>query len=711
MREELSAVQQGVQQRFFEGFAGELRDLSTTVIPVFQSGLNDTADTLNSMAIGASNAAQNLAEDGTLGRAISGATDGLFNLRDVPAQVLTALFQLAEAGAPTFERLTAAAANAATNISGRLTDAFESGALEQAVGTAADLLASLAPIAVDAFGIIQNLIEATAVEGGDLFQVIGSLVSALSEFTGTQAFQEAIGALTETMGVLAQNVAPLLISALEVIAPIFTNLAGPVQQLVIDLGAGLAPIITALGPVFDALSITLGQLVLAISPLLPIIGSLIAQIGPILTPIIQTIGEVIGLLAPVVLSLVTALAGALQPILAVLPSLLQPILDALIELVTAVIPILNNLIIQLTPVLDELSLSFVELLIVLTPLIVQLLRLATDVLVLLTPAIGPIIAIAIRLSQILSGNLASTITNIVIPAINTITALLRGDFSTAFDNARAVVVNTVTAVVDRFTALPRLIISAISSLGSRLFDTMTNAGERLVDAAQNQTLNAVQIIGDLPRRAFDALGDLGGFLFDAGRDLIQGFIDGILSLGGAVSDAVGGIIDGATGWLPGSPAERGPLSGSGYVLLRGQRFTEDFARGLSIPLGVVEQAADRIAQASVGALGGSFGAMGTPSRGIDIPRGILEQAADRIANATITGVSRPTLPLGFTPSTGGTFPTAAEPFRLIINIDNNGVIGSRTELLNWLTRALDQLARQNRLPSNRNELPGGVSVR
>lgn len=76
---------------------------------------------------------------------------------------------------------------------------------------------------------------------------------------------------------------------------------------------------------------------------------------------------------------------------------------------------------------------------------------------------------------------------------------------------------------------------------------------------------AVGFVGSLPGRAMAAVGDLGGALFRQGQRLIQGFIDGISDMIGGVGDAIGGVLDFAAGFFPNSPAERGPLSGSGWT--------------------------------------------------------------------------------------------------------------------------------------------------
>lgn len=695
MREELVGVQQSVQQRFFEGFAQEIRDLSGSVLPVLENGLNTTSSILNEMAREASGAAQELAEDGTLGQAISGATQGLSNLEQVPSQVVTAFGQLAAAGAPVFDRLTEAAANAATDVSDALSRGVESGGLEQAVSTATDLLFSLGPIAADVGGVLANIFEAASVGGDDLFQVIGSVFDALNQFTGTTAFQDAIGALAETMGVVGETVAPLLISALEAIAPIFTELAGPVQTLVTSLGDGLEPIIEALGPVLLSVAQALGSIITAISPLLPIVGQLIAQLGPALTPIFEFLIGQFELFAPAILQVADILARVLQPILAVLPSVIEPILQAFLELIEAALPVLLDLLIELEPSLIQLTILLADLLLVLTPIIVAVINLATNLLNFLMPAISGVIGIVGGLIGVLTRLVSGVLRGIVMPALRAVTSLLDGSFLDSFRSARRVtgdvlraiggffrdlsntvtnilgtvvdtVSNRVGDIVQFFRNMSDRVRRALSNLGNTLRTTVREAVQRAVDAARDRIDRVVEIIRNLPDRAGNALGDLSRTLFNAGKDLIQGFIDGILSLADAVEDAVGGLIDGVTGLLPGSPAERGPLSGQGYVFLRGQRFTEDFARGIKLPERLVEDASRDLAQSSV---------------------------------SGFTELGRPTLPIGLTPTAVAARPVA-QPSQMIVNFTNRGVIGSRAEVLNWLTSALDQLARQNRLPEN-----------
>ncbi|QMU98218.1 hypothetical protein FVO59_14255 [Microbacterium esteraromaticum] len=110
-----------------------------------------------------------------------------------------------------------------------------------------------------------------------------------------------------------------------------------------------------------------------------------------------------------------------------------------------------------------------------------------------------------------------------------------------------------------------------SGLWSNITNGITNAWN-----------GAMSFLGSIPGRIMDFFGGIGSWLLNAGKDLIQGFIDGIGSMIGAVGDAIGGVMDFVGGFFPHSPAKRGQFSGSGWraVLNAGEAISAQFARGL-----------------------------------------------------------------------------------------------------------------------------------
>ena len=84
----------------------------------------------------------------------------------------------------------------------------------------------------------------------------------------------------------------------------------------------------------------------------------------------------------------------------------------------------------------------------------------------------------------------------------------------------------------------------------------------------------------------DFFKDAGEWLYREGRNLVRGLADGMLSALGFLTNAgkaVGSAAANAvSNYMPGSPAKEGPLSGSGYVKLRGERMMQDFAEGIQM---------------------------------------------------------------------------------------------------------------------------------
>ena len=87
---------------------------------------------------------------------------------------------------------------------------------------------------------------------------------------------------------------------------------------------------------------------------------------------------------------------------------------------------------------------------------------------------------------------------------------------------------------------------------------------------------------------------------------------------------------------------------------------------------------------------------------------MVEDASRRLAASSVEGFDgqgrrvRPELPLALTAAPRGAAVQAGTP--MVVNFTNQGVIGSRAEVMDWLTRSLDQLSRQNRLPQNQNQI-------
>lgn len=218
----------------------------------------------------------------------------------------------------------------------------------------------------------------------------------------------------------------------------------------------------------------------------------------------------------------------------------------------------------------------------------------------------------------------STVLNAIVTAVKTYLNIVRTVWTTIFNAILSFVRMVVTGWKNIISAGINLIVSVVRAGINRVMaairiiqqvvTVIRNAFNSARNAANNALNSLVSLVRGLGNRVVQALGNMGRLLYDKGRDLVQGFINGIKSMLGAVGSAAKSVVNKVTGFLPGSPAKEGPLSGRGYVYLRAQRFMADWARGMnkasSLPVqamagAVVPVAASVPSSVSTGRSGGS----------------------------------------------------------------------------------------------------------
>lgn len=373
-----TSMQQAVQNKLFEGLAASLKTTAASVLPVLRTGLVQSAGALNLMAKGAMAAATGVAKDGTLGMALSSASAGLHNLAGIPGIVVKALTQLAAAAGPAFEQLTAAAGRGAASIGAKLNDAFKSGRMKAAIDQAVTLIKQIGKIAGNVGSILGSLFSAANASGGGFLNTLQTITGALATAFKSDAVQAGLRALFQTMALIARTVGPLLITALQSVAPVLVALAPPVQHLVTALGSALGPIIKGLGPILVVVAQAFGQLLTGFEPVIaalpqlmgPIaaVVSALASAGPAVGLLLVAFNPFLGilvLLSPVLAQLVApigALLKGLSPLIAAvgvfagqLGQALVPIVTALAPVLGAVAGVLGSLLIAVAPLLKVLG--------------------------------------------------------------------------------------------------------------------------------------------------------------------------------------------------------------------------------------------------------------------------------------------------------------------------------------------------------------------
>ncbi|MFE9645321.1 hypothetical protein ACFYO0_14630 [Streptomyces sp. NPDC006365] len=552
-------LQQEVQDELFRGLGENLTRTAESVLPVLRRELFNTATALGDMAAGAMGAASELAENGTLGRAMGSASKGLSNLSGLPEVVVTALGQIAAAAGPSFERLSGMAADAGFRIGEKLSGAFESGRMQEAIETAIDLVGELAEVGANIGSILGSVFKAADVSGGGLIGTLQEVTGALADAFASPAVQDGLTSLFQTMATLAQTAAPLLGHALAAIAPVLTALGPPVQRLIEDLGAALGPVIEELSPILGAAAAAVGVLIDAARPFLPVLSDLLVIALRPLTPILIKLGEIFNELAPVFAGLAATADATLAPVLEGLGEIAVQLVTQFGDQLLALLPQVAAAAMALTPFMIQLGQSLGEILMELAPLLPQLMSLGLAFLSQILPPLVAVLPPLVQLASILLRLATGVITTVVIPALRIVAALLSGDFSDAWYLAKQAVTNAVGLIkngavrlgvvvaqgvataVGYLRGMPGLANSALSALPGYLRSRASEAGRQLVSAIRQKGSEAIALVRSLPGRARSALGSLGGILASAGRSLIQGFINGIKDKIPSVRSVLGGI--------------------------------------------------------------------------------------------------------------------------------------------------------------------------
>lgn len=178
-------------------------------------------------------------------------------------------------------------------------------------------------------------------------------------------------------------------------------------------------------------------------------------------------------------------------------------------------------------------------------------------------------------------------------------------FSGIWEGIKSGVASAWDWIVSKISGAWDSIVSMVTGAVNRVKDWITNGFNSARDMAVNAFLSLHQrvtstvqtllgFVRSIPSRIRSALGNLGSLLTSAGRNVVQGLINGIKSMISNVGSAMSNIASTIRGYLPFSPAEEGPMSGSGAPEVSGARIAETLGEGIMSELHRIDQAADAL---------------------------------------------------------------------------------------------------------------------
>lgn len=136
-------------------------------------------------------------------------------------------------------------------------------------------------------------------------------------------------------------------------------------------------------------------------------------------------------------------------------------------------------------------------------------------------------------------------------------------------------------------------VNGIGSLVGSIISGLFGAAAAVINWFQERWNDVTNFFGSLGGRIMAAVGDFTGLMWQKGKDLVQGLINGVLSMTGPFGWAIDKILSEFKKRTPSSPAEEGPLSGQGDPMKAGGRIVDRLASGIEMTSPVLATASNQ----------------------------------------------------------------------------------------------------------------------
>lgn len=637
LKDQMSELGDAVSQSFWENFTN-IGDLSAVLAPLQAS--------MTALAADMGQATSGLVGFVSQGVGLEAMTTMLdhaqtagSNLSYAFAAVAKGLVAVGASVGPVLGDMTAKIEQMATAWSDRMVAGFQDGSLQQYFSDAAVKVQEFWGVLQQVGSIVGAVFSAMNAAGAPFLGTIGQAITATEQWVTSAQGMEALTSfftnMTTAVGVLLPVIGQLATIIGTTVAPAiadFVTAIGPGLQSAMDgLGRGLQVI----APFASVVGSALGSVLSAVAPLLPVLAPLIPLLGgmakafqmvqgvlPVVSALLGGLSWPIVAIGAAVGMLVAAFAqtpGAMEQLQGAFGRLmeaLQPILDVLMQVVQQIIAALMPAFQALIPIVIQIVDFVAQLLPIIAPILQIIGQLAATIISALVPIIMALLPLISTVIGVLS-QIVAALMPIVMAILNVVAAFARllGTILTFVAQALAAIVGFVAGVIGGFLRMVGTVVSAIvnfvgqvltwiGNLVSRGVQKFQEMWDRTSSAFSNGISRAVSFVSQMPGRVMSALGNVGSLLVNSGRALIQGFINGIKSMVGAVADAARGVVKKARDFFPFSPAKKGPFSGRGYTTFSGKALATDFAGGIKSATPLAARATEGLMNAASGNLRG-----------------------------------------------------------------------------------------------------------
>jgi phage-related protein len=479
-----------------------------------------------------------------------------------------------------------------------------------------------------------------------------------------------IGTVGPQVAGLAASFSPLGI-IIKALTPLLPTIGTAVGSLATALGSALASALVFLNPLITSLTETLSGVFAAVLPLVvQLISSLVGAFGTL----VPVAAQVIGALMPIATTVLEQVIPAFTPLIGIA---LPAISTAIGLIVAAVGPLITALLGVLVPAINALLPVITTVFNAIVPIVQGALQIVTGVIQVVTGIItGNWSQVWTGIQNIFSG-IWNTIVAVVTGAISivqsVITAgitIISGIWTGIWNGIKAVasavwqgIVAVITTEINIIQTIVSTVINAVRAVFLAGWTAMqAGAGaairgvvgfvQGMASGISGGINSAVSFFTSMPGRIVGALSGLAGQLASVGRNLMQGFIDGVSGFAGRMVSAVTAPIKDAIG---GAKALLGIASPSRVFRQIGDFVGQGLVIGLEGSTGAVARAAGMMGNAVTGAFGGG-GSINAVMPGMAVAGGGLAAAgvamagngaasSGRVANYNVT-VNEATDPLG-----------------------------------------------------------------
>ena len=444
-------------------------------------------------------------------------------------------------------------ANVASELFGPLAEtlrrfSFEFSAMVQRLAETGDLRSAILGLN-RVFDALLRLFNA-------LFEAGVQMMSGLADplVTFIDGFGDALVALMPALTAISTLLFEVLGEALKAIAPVIRELTPGFLTLARTIGTLLVGAIKALGPLLEVVGRILSDVVLgflqAVQPFIPPFLDFLTQFGKILA---TTLLKAFVILQPLLTKFFEFIVQ--------LGEALVPLLPKLMELAEAVLQALVDSLIELMPHLLELADKVF-------PLLIQM---VTDLVPILSQIIDVVIAILPHLVDF-----AGLILDFLVPAMKALIDLVSDIWPSIRDIIQGAV-NQIQGIIEFFLGV---VTGDWERAWNGIKQFFEGVWQSFIATVEFAARGIFTIVAGIPSSILAGLGDTGQLLVQSGRNLINGFVNGIKSAAQGAYSAVSGVVSSIRSLFPFSPAKTGPFSGSGYTLYSGRALMEDWARGI-----------------------------------------------------------------------------------------------------------------------------------